>query len=65
VTKVPETQPRRRISFRNTPPPPQKVEQQIQQQTLDPDQAEAMDKQPVPDEGAIPPEPGIQEKGEQ
>lgn len=65
VTKVPETQPRRRISFRNTPPPSQKVEQQIQQQTLDPDQAEAMDKQPAPDEGAIPLEPGIQEKGEQ
>jgi hypothetical protein len=65
VTKVPETLPRRRISFRNTPPTPRKVEQQIQQQPLDPDQAEAMDKQPVPDEGAVPPEPEIEEKGEQ
>jgi type II secretory pathway component PulC len=65
MTKVPETQPRRRISFRNTPPPPRKVEQQIQQQPLDPDQAEAMDKQPVPDEGATPPGPEMEEKGEQ
>ena len=65
ATKVPETQPRRRISFRNTPPPPRKVEQQIQQQPLDPDQAEALDKQTAPDEGAIPPEPEIEEKGEQ
>ena len=65
VTKVPEAQPRRRISFRNTPPPPRKVEQQIQQQPVEPEQTEATDRQPAPDEGAVPPEPGKEDKGEQ
>jgi type II secretory pathway component PulC len=65
MTKVPETQPRRRISFRNTPPPPRKMEQQDQQQTMAPEQTEAMDRQPVQNDGSVPPEPEKQEKGEQ
>lgn len=65
MTKVPETQPRRRISFRNTQPSPRKMELQNQQQPQDPEQTEAMNKQPVPGEGAIPPEVEKEEKGEQ
>lgn len=64
MTKVPETQPRRRISFRNTPPP-RKMEQQDQQQTMAPEQTEAMDRQPVLNDGSVPPEPEKEEKGEQ
>ena len=65
MTKVPEAQPRRRISFRNTPPPPQKMEQLGRSQTLEPEPTGEVDKPPQPNEGAVPPEPEMERNGEQ
>jgi len=63
-TKVPEAQPRRRISFRNAVPPPTPVDESAKPAPEE-GQAETADRQPLPNDETPPPDAGKEKAAEE